>query len=145
MHGFKINNMANKSISMSKVRQILKLHAQGIGKKKIGLRLGMSKNTVKLYIEKYLGLQIPLDELMKLNDYELDKLFHPPQETIINRRIHQLYEYYPQLEKELHKRGVTVALLFRQWNTTLRRYWLPRSIRLRHTDYVMVFYPLPPE
>ncbi len=63
---------------MSKVRQILKLHAQGIGKKKIGLRLAMSKNTVKLYIERYIGLQIPLDELMKLNDYELDKLFHPP-------------------------------------------------------------------
>ncbi|MFN9114267.1 MAG: LuxR C-terminal-related transcriptional regulator [Bacteroidota bacterium] len=104
--------MANKSISMSKVRQILKLHAQGIGKKKIGQRLAMSKNTVKLYIEKYLGLKIPLDELLKLSDYELDKHFHPPQETIINRRIYQLYEYYPQMEKELRKRGVTVAYFF---------------------------------
>ena len=75
----------------------------------------MSKNTVKLYIEKYLRLHTPFDELMKLSDYELDKLFHPPQETIINRRIHQLYEYYPQMEKELRKRGVTVALLFRQF------------------------------
>lgn len=100
---------------MSKVRQILKLHAQGIGKKKIGLRLAMSKNTVKLYIEKYLRLRTPFDELMKLNDYELDKLFHPPQETVVNRRIHQLYAYYPQMEKELRKRGVTVALLFRQF------------------------------
>ena len=100
---------------MSKVRQILKLHAQGIGKKKIGLRLAMSKNTVKLYIERYIGLQIPLDELMNLNDYELDKHFHPPQETVINGRIHQLYAYYPQMEKELRKRGVTVALLFRQF------------------------------
>ena len=43
--------MANKPTSMSKVRQIIKLYAQAIGKKKIALRLGISKNTVKHYIE----------------------------------------------------------------------------------------------
>jgi transposase len=107
--------MANKTTSMSKVRQILKLYSQGIGKKKIGARLSMSKNTVKLYIDKYIELRIPLDELMKLSDYELDKHFHPPYETIVNSRIHQLYEYYPQMEKELRKRGVTVAKLFRKF------------------------------
>jgi len=107
--------MANKTTSMSKVRQILKLYSQGIGKKKIGARLSMSKNTVKLYIDKYIELRIPLDELMKLSDYELDKCFHPPYETIVNSRINQLYEYYPQMEKELRKRGVTVAKLFRKF------------------------------
>lgn len=100
---------------MSKVRQILKLHSQGIGKKKIGVRLGMSKNTVKIYIEKYIGLKVPCDELFKLSDYELDKRFHPPYESIINSRIHQLYAYFPQMEKELRKRGVTVANLFRKF------------------------------
>jgi transposase len=39
--------MANKPISMSKVRQIIKLYSQEIGKKKIALRLGVSKNTVQ--------------------------------------------------------------------------------------------------
>ena len=39
--------MANIPISMSKVRQILKLHVQGIGKRKIAQRLGMSKNAAK--------------------------------------------------------------------------------------------------
>lgn len=41
---------------MSKARQIIKLHSQGMGKKKIGLRLGMSKNTVKLYIDQFFNL-----------------------------------------------------------------------------------------
>jgi len=40
--------MANKAISMSKVRQIIKLYTQEMGKKKIGERIGMSKHTVKL-------------------------------------------------------------------------------------------------
>ena len=45
--------MANKAISMSKIRQIIKLYSQQMGKRKIGERLGMSKNTVKLYIEQF--------------------------------------------------------------------------------------------
>lgn len=52
---------------------------------------------------------------LKLSDYELDKCFHPPYETILNARIHQLYEFYPQMEKELRKRGVAVAKLFRKF------------------------------
>lgn len=100
---------------MSKVRQILKMHSQGIGKKKIAARLLMSKNTVKLYIEKYFQLRTTLDELLKLTDYELDKRFHPPYEIILDSRVQQLYDYYPQMEKELRKRGVTVAKLFRKF------------------------------
>ena len=50
--------MANKSISMSKVRQIIKLYAQHMGKKKIGERLGMSKHTVKLYTDQFQALKI---------------------------------------------------------------------------------------
>ena len=92
---------------MSKVRQILKLHAQDIGKKKIGLRLAMSKNTVKLYIEKYLRLKILFDELMKLNDYELDKHFHPSQERLIKacKIAHDIGRYnYRTIEEILNQK-----------------------------------------
>ena len=55
--------MANKPISMSKVRQIMKLYSQRMGKEKIGLRLGVSKNTVRKYVETYIALKRPWDEL----------------------------------------------------------------------------------
>ena len=51
--------MANKPISMSKVRQIIRLYCQKMGKKKIAMRLGVSKNTVKLYLEAFQNLKIP--------------------------------------------------------------------------------------
>jgi hypothetical protein len=57
--------MANNPISMSKVRQILKLHTQGIGKKRIASRLGMSKNTVKAYLDCYHGLKTTWEELLQ--------------------------------------------------------------------------------
>lgn len=107
--------MANKPISMSKVRQVIKLYSQNMGKKKIGFRLGMSKNTVKLYVDRYLQLKTPITEILKLSDFELDKLFHPPQTTPVNTRIQQLYDFFPEMEKQLRKRGVTVAMLYKKF------------------------------
>ena len=102
--------MANKAISMSKVRQIIKLYSQGIGKKNIGLRLGMSKNTVKLYVRQLLALRRTQEDLISLTDYELNKLFHPPQqEILLNARLKQLYDFFPGMEKQMRRRGMTIS------------------------------------
>ena len=71
--------MANKQLHMSKVRQILKLYSQGIGKKKIAMRLSVSKNTVRHYIDFYIALKIPSTEIECKSDLDLHNLFHPPQ------------------------------------------------------------------
>jgi len=44
--------MAGKLKRMGQVKQIIRLYEQGLGKKTIARRLGMSKNTVKTYIQK---------------------------------------------------------------------------------------------
>ena len=107
--------MANKPISMSKVRQIIKLYSQKMGKKKIAMRLGVSKNTVKLYIESFLNLKIPWEELSRLTDFELNKLFHPPRGFVLNDRLRQLHEYFPYMDKQLRRRGMTVAIQYREF------------------------------
>ena len=107
--------MANKPITMSNVRQIIKLYSQQMGKKKIGERLGMSKNTVKLYIDQYHVLKTSRDELFKLTDFELNKLFHPPKATPVNNKIQLLYDFFPAMEIQLRKRGMTVSQQFQQF------------------------------
>jgi transposase len=107
--------MANKPISMSKIRQIIKLYSQQMGKKKIGERLGMSKNTVKLYVEQFRQLKTTKEELFKLTDFELNKLFHPPLEITTNDRIKQLYDFFPVMTTQLRRRGMTVAQQFREF------------------------------
>ena len=104
--------MANKTTSMSKVRQIIKLYCQQMGKRKIGERLGMSRHTVKLYIDYFLSLKTTKEELFKLTDFELNKLFHPPKEILLNDRIKQLHEFFPIMKKQLARRGMTVAQQF---------------------------------
>lgn len=106
--------MGNKTIIMSKVRQIIKLFSiQNMGKKKIGERLGMSKNTVKMYVDYYHRLRMPWEELSKLTDYELNKLFHPPKDILLNDRMVQLYDFFPEMEKQLRRRGMTVRKQFK--------------------------------
>ena len=107
--------MANKPISMSKVRQIIKLYTQQMGKKKIGERLGMSKHTVKQYTDFFRALKTPKEELFKLSDFELNKLFHPPKETLINDKIKQLYDFFPIMSIQLRRRGMTVARQFLEY------------------------------
>lgn len=109
--------MANKTISMSNLRQIIKLYCQQMGKKKIAERLGMSKNTVKLYIKHFHSLKITKDELFKLTDFELNKLFHPPKETILDEKVKQLYDFFPKMEVQLRRRGMTVAQQFKEFKS----------------------------
>lgn len=45
--------MPNKSISMNKIRQVLRCYASGSGTKSISSMLNMSRNTVKKYLHIY--------------------------------------------------------------------------------------------
>lgn len=109
--------MANKNISMSKVRQIMKLYSQGIGKRKIAQRLCISKNTVKQYLEVLHRLERPWDELHRLTDHDLNQLLHPPQQHVVDERKKQLFDFFPEMEKQLRRRGMTVAHQFREFKT----------------------------
>lgn len=104
--------MANKQLHMSKVRQILKLFSQRIGKKKIAARLAVSKNTVKHYIEFFQALKISYSEIESKSDLDLHNLFHPPQPGKIPLRLERLYEFFPDVEKQLRRRGMTRFLQY---------------------------------
>lgn len=107
--------MANKTISMSKIRQIIKLYSQRMGKKKIATRLSISKNTVKLYIDAFHRLKRPWEELSLLADFELNKIFNPVQAVISNNKLQQVFDFFPIMEKQLRKRGMTVAIQYRKF------------------------------
>lgn len=107
--------MANKPISMSKLRQIIKFYSQGIGKKRIAIRLGVSKTTVRQYLNAFQQLKTTWEALSSLTDLELNKLFHPAQESPVSDRLQQLQEFFPDMEKQLRRRGMTVLKQFRRY------------------------------
>jgi transposase len=107
--------MANKTIVMSKLRRLLQLHSQGKSKLFISKYLELSRNTVDKYILQYRLLDLPLEEIEKLNDTDLDKLFFVQVKEDLTPRQKVLYSFFPYMEKELKKTGVTRQLMWEEY------------------------------
>lgn len=75
--------MANKPISMSKIKQIIRCYCQGIGSKKTHQITGVSRNVIKLYVRKFQALRLTLEDIEGYDDLALQQLFFPPKEATV--------------------------------------------------------------
>ena len=108
--------MANKSIGMSKIRQIIRLYTQSKGSKYISRHTGVSRNTVKKYIQIFKELNKTAEEINEMNDHQLDELFGKPPETKpIKVRFENLRKFFPYMDKELRKKGTTREKLWKEY------------------------------
>ncbi len=107
--------MANNSISMSKIRQILRLHCQGYSKLKIAEQTGVARNTLKKYIKEFIACRLTFDEINELSDKDLEDLFVKPDEQPVNDRHQKLFGLFPAMDKELKKKGVTRHMLWEEY------------------------------
>ena len=85
--------MANKVTDMSKIRKVIKFHCSGKSKLFISNYLSLSRNTVKKYIALFdaLGLESA------------------------NPKLEKLQSYFPKMERDLKKVGVTVQHLWEEY------------------------------
>lgn len=65
---------------MSKIRQIIRCHCQGIGSKRASSMTRVSRNTIKTYIKKFAALGLTLNDIENKSDLELQELLFPPVE-----------------------------------------------------------------
>ena len=107
--------MANKTIVMSKLRRLLQLYSQGKSKLFISKYLELSRNTVDKYVLQYKLLDLPLEETDKLTDTDLDKLFFVQVTDDLSPRHKVLYDFFPYMEKELKKTGVTRQVMWKEY------------------------------
>ena len=104
--------MANKPIHMSKLRQVLKLHCQGQNKLQISTVTGLSRNTVKKYLNILIGLKVTWEEVNRLTDKDLDELFCKEPEAILDERLSSLHDFFKDNDKRLRQRGMTLLRLW---------------------------------
>lgn len=110
--------MPNKPISMSKLKQIIRLHCQGKGSKTVSQSTGVSRRTVKEYIRRFLSLQMTLDEAEALDDLKLHELFFPPAKTLKvpdQARLERLQAMLSGLLKMSRQRGMTLERLWKHY------------------------------
>ncbi|MEH6703466.1 MAG: helix-turn-helix domain-containing protein, partial [Galbibacter orientalis] len=86
--------MANTQLDMRKIKQIFRLYTEGVSKREISKRLGVSRNTVKKYIHLLSTSGFTSEELNELLLEDL-RLLISPAEEIDNTRHKYLYDLFP--------------------------------------------------
>lgn len=104
--------MANTPITMSKLRQVLKLHDQGVPKLQISTITGLSRNTVRKHLTLFTELETSWDVLSRLSDKELHEFFRLEPIVQLDDRTQKLYEFLKENDKKLSQRGMTLGRLY---------------------------------
>jgi transposase len=111
--------MAGKPKRMSQVKQLIRLYEQGVAKKAIARKLGMSKNTVKAYIQKIESGELNSKSLLSLDEPVLEGKLFSGNPSYKDTRYENLKNNLSYYASELKKTGVTRQLL---WNEYIQAY-----------------------
>ncbi|WP_148298254.1 helix-turn-helix domain-containing protein [Bacteroides reticulotermitis] len=58
--------MSNKTIEMSKIRQVLRCYASGYGTKSLSDMLGLYRNTIEKYLHLYQKSGLSMEEILRM-------------------------------------------------------------------------------
>ncbi len=113
---------------MTKYREILRLHSQGISKRGIASSCQCSRNTITAVLERaeQYGVSWPLQKDM--TDGDLQNLMFPEKNYSSNRKLPDC----EHLHRELSKSGVTLSLL---WNEYCEECRLSNEIPLMYSQF----------
>ena len=107
---------------MSQIKQLILLYQQGKGRKTIARTLGISKNTVKAYLEKLKSLTTlqngqgyTVEELFRMEHPVLEAKFHPGNPAWKDHRYEQFKARLDYYFGELKERGVNKKLLWEEY------------------------------
>ena len=107
--------MAGKPSPMSQIKQLLRLRQQGESINFIARTLGMSKNTVKSYLQKVNAGEYSVEALLLLDDPVLNAKFHGGNPSYKDDRYEHFKDQFDYFQKELKRTGVTKYLLWEEY------------------------------
>ena len=109
--------MANKTLPMHKIKQVLLFLDRGISQRNIALQTGINRRTIASYLDLAQQTKYSLAELIAMEDSDLAQcLVLIEKDSILDnqRRVH-LESLYPYFLIELKKIGVTKYLLWQEY------------------------------
>ena len=83
------------------------------------VQTGIHRNTLKKIISDFKESKLSFSEINELSDCDLEELFKKPIENHHGEKLQILYSLFPQIDKELKRKGVTKTLL---WEEYKRKY-----------------------
>lgn len=103
-----------KKLDQMDLRQIISLHKEGFSNRCIAKSLSISRNTVNQYMSLFSASDVPLDELLTLEDASLRELF-PIKTTIDNERFDTLMKYFEKVNLARNYPGFTFLYHYKEY------------------------------
>lgn len=100
---------------MSKIKQLLQMHRQGMSNRHISRELELDKETVNGYIRKITANGFSIEELLLLDDPVLESKFMAGSPAYTQERFEAFKELIPYLEAELGRKHVTRRQLWNEY------------------------------
>ncbi len=100
---------------MSKVKQVLRLHAQGFSNRKTASDLGLYKGTVNSYVRKIKEHEYSIEELLAPDDPVLESKLFAGNPAYKQDRFEEFKGMISYREEELKKPHVTRHLLWEEY------------------------------
>ena len=100
---------------MINIRHILRLHTQNQTLSEIIIQTGIRRPVLKKIIHDFKGNKLSFSEVNELTDADLKDLFKPDVEIQPNEKIKVLNDFFPYMDRELKKKGVTRNLLWAEY------------------------------
>ena len=106
--------MAGKLIEMSHLKQILRLHIQGVPLKRICEATQIARNTVRKYVRQLEKTERSVEDLLNLSDEDLYGLLSGSV-VQTKERSDLLTSLFPFFEQELRRTGVNIMTLWGEY------------------------------
>ncbi|OJV32565.1 MAG: hypothetical protein BGO29_00055 [Bacteroidales bacterium 36-12] len=100
---------------MFKIRQILRLYADGYGSKFISKTTGVARNTVKKYLLQFVEQRLTIERIEVMSDAQMAKVFLKENPKPVNSRCADLEALLPELAARFKKRGVTKQMIYEEY------------------------------
>ena len=88
------------------IKQIIRLHLDGLSNRRIGTVLGISRNTINRYVQLLKATDKPLSALVELDNGTLQEQF-PSLTTIENERYESLMVFFDQMRQARHSTSLS--------------------------------------
>lgn len=108
--------MANKTVSMLRIRKLIQLLDNGLSQRQISAELKMGRNIVSNYVRQIQECGQSIQSIQEQDDESLASLFsHSSPKPSPDERFQKLEKYFPDWVEELKKTGMTKLQLWKEY------------------------------
>jgi transposase len=104
-----------KRLPMRKIRDVLRLSAEGLSTRKIGVSLTIGRTTVQAYLDRAAAVDLSWPLPLDMSDTDLERLIYP--RTARDIANHATEPDWAHIHRELRRKGVTLMLLWEEYRS----------------------------